>query len=216
MNVLRWGHTMEEKRPPRNKKLVTLLIFTPIIVAVTTILLLLNTLQTQFAPEAPKPLFTFNESSAPGWWAAENWHGSNDGSNVEQGEDKSLITGRNYFSGTREQPGTCFVMYFYKEGTVDAGSAIQDITDKSADKEAGESMQKLGTHNYTLQTFNGVKNFELHQYELVGGEANQKASGIEVAYVPLNEGYVEIRGHCEKADQLNQTLPLFEAVSLKK
>lgn len=207
---------MEEKRLPRNKKLTALVIITPIAVAIATILILLTTLQAQPAPEITKPLFTFNESAAPGWWAAENWHGSNDDSTVDQADDKSLITGRNYASGTREQPGTCFVMYFYKEGSVDVASAIQEITDKSANKEAGESMQKLDTHNYTLQTFEGTKDFELHQYNLVGGEANQTASGIEVAFIPLDDGHVEIRGYCEKADQLEQTLNIFKAVELKK
>lgn len=205
-------YTMEQKRTPRNKKLIALVTVGPLLLALVSGFIAYKNLQAEITPQESKPLFTFEESKAPGLWAADNWHGSSGA----EASDESTITGRNFFTGTREQPGTCFVMYFYKKGSVDVASAIEKIANESANKDAGESMQKLGTLNYAMQTIDGTKEFELHQFNLVGGSANQTASGIEVGFIPLSEGYIEIRGNCENAEQLEQTLPVFEAVGLKK
>ncbi len=208
-------YTMEQKRTRRNKKLVVLVTIGPLLLVLITGFIAYKNLQADVAPEASKPLFTFEESKAQGWWAADNWYSTSESTNDSQ-DDKSLIVGRNFFSGTREQPGTCFAMYFYKEGKVDVAAEIRNIEENTKNQDGSKGIQKLGTHNYAMQTPDGTKEFTLHQYELIGADAAQSAKGNQYAFVPLDKGYIEIRSICETAEQLSEAQSVFEAVRLEK
>lgn len=153
--------------------------------------------------------FSLDASKTTGWWAADNnWP------SAEPKSQDATIVQMTVAQGTKEQPGTCFVMYFYKPGTVDAEAEANRYKEGASTDTV--TVQEKESKQFTMQTSDGAKEFKLHQYQLVGSGAGQLASGVQLGYVPLSDGYVEIRGHCESYEQLSGASTVFEAVSLKQ
>jgi len=121
----------------------------------------------------------------------------------------------NINAGTATQPGTCFIMHFYKAGSIDVTAALQALKTESAGDTEGLLFTELATHPMTINTSEGTKDYTLYQYEFSGPASKSMAKGSQFAYVPLKDGYIEIKGYCEVASDLANTIPAFSAVGFK-
>jgi hypothetical protein len=105
----------------------------------------------------------------------------------------------------------CFVSAEYKPGTVEVSAELEKI--KTSLTDMGYTVTTGVTLTNTLQTDQGSKEYELHQYSVTGaGSAGQVKGGQEYGYLQLSDGYVQIEGHCDSADQLPSTIPALLAI----
>lgn len=163
-----------------------------------------------------KPAFSFNSSKATGWWTGGSMSGTDNISDARKNGAQNLPSASIAIAqGTSNAPGACFVMFFYQKGAIDADIVLETMKADATKGHEGLSLKEIGTKQPTVKTFEGEKNYILHQYNLVGAPGEGIARGVEFGYLPLGEGYIEVRGYCEAADQLIDTLPVFHAVELK-
>lgn len=156
--------------------------------------------------------FTFDPAKAPGWWAGDN---NFPAEQPNMSDTHPALVQRTIAQGTPEKPGTCFVMYFYYEGEIDTSFALQQQEKNTVDG-TEKTLEKIGAKTFTMQTMDGTKEFQLHQYNDTDAHAKQSVAGIEFGYVVTDDGYIDIRGYCEKTEQLDATVPVFSAVKLKE
>lgn len=136
------------------------------------------------------PQFLFNAADAAGW---------------RQGPTDKI-------SMALFQDGyNCFASVQYKPGTV--GVAAEHEKKQASDTDLGLTSTLIATLTATLQTGEGQKQYQLHQYSVSGTAGGQKVKGgQEFGYLQLPNGYIEIEGHCDTADQLPATIPALQAI----
>jgi len=159
----------------------------------------------------PKTAFTFRAEKAPEWWAGKNNYPKEDETVSYQGSTEDLpAVALTVAQGTEAVPKNCFVNYFYWQKSVNPAAALEDMKARTTEG-GGLSLREIDTHELTM---NNVP-YTLHQYEITGEDNDNVASGVEFAYIPYGDGYIEARGYCETVGQLPVTLPAFDAVELK-
>jgi hypothetical protein len=153
--------------------------------------------------------FAFDSSKASGWYAGDPI--SSDASSASTDPTAS----RNIVQGTQAQPGGCFVAYsYYANNSKDPATALSDIEAFST-QDSKLSLEPTNTVPYSITTTDGSKNFDLHQFNVTGGEGTSMSRGEEFGFVKAGTGYIDIRGYCKTADELSQTASVFSAVSFK-
>lgn len=165
----------------------------------------------------PAPIFTFNESKAPGWWAAENHNSQTTAGENYQGSepiDKLPVASINIFKGKEGEYATaCFVMFSYYDYKADVA---QLKNDKENEVSVSTSMKKIGEENAAIETFGVTKNFTLTKYELIGADAENAMKGMSYGWVDLDDGYISVSGVCPTGVELDSTLSASSAISLVK
>lgn len=105
----------------------------------------------------------------------------------------------------------CFTSVQYKTGTVDAAADMQTATTKQA--AAGGTVTPGAVVSMNLQTTDGTKSYDLHQFTTTSADPSDKAmQGMELGYVQLANGYVKVQANCNTADQLPSTIPALNSV----
>jgi len=105
----------------------------------------------------------------------------------------------------------CFVSVEYKTGTIDVTVELARIQAGLADMGYTNSPSTVLT--VPLQSSEGHKQYQLHQYDVTGsGSAGQIKGGQEYGYLQFQNGYVEVEGHCDTANQLPATIPALQAI----
>jgi len=117
--------------------------------------------------------------------------------------------------GTKAAPGPCFAMYGYYAGPIDVTAALKAVTAYSVDKTSDLGIKPLGEKTVIMNTSEGPKEFQVHQYEFTGEDSRSMAKGVQFAYVPLKDGYIQIKGYCETADELVGSELALSAVGFK-
>ncbi|HPG37598.1 MAG TPA: hypothetical protein PK865_02270 [Candidatus Saccharibacteria bacterium] len=105
----------------------------------------------------------------------------------------------------------CFVSVQRKSGAL----SVQDELSKVKNSFAGSdrTITEAGQQTLTLQTSAGKKSYVL--YRFAGNDSSGATTfmnGIELGFVPLTKGFIEISGHCNTAAQLPETGPALQAV----
>ncbi len=200
-----------------------LIVFSSIgIVVVLGVLLVLNLNKAPLASgvKDPAPVFTFNGSKAPGWWAVKNYNSqaSTSTESEYQGSepiDKLPIASINVNKGKDGEYATaCFVMFTYYDYRT-------DIAKLKAEKDAGTTQgeskfQNVGDMQSTISTPEGIKSYTLTKYELSGPGTENSMKGMSYGWVELNDGYIQVSGVCPTETELDDTAHISEAVSLAK
>lgn len=107
----------------------------------------------------------------------------------------------------------CFASVEYKKGMVDV--AAEREKQQSNDAKVGVTSTQIGSLAVTLQSDDGQKQYQLHQYSASGEVAGQKIKGGQAfGYLQLTDGYLEVEAHCDTADQLPSTIPALRAIKL--
>jgi len=105
----------------------------------------------------------------------------------------------------------CFVSVQRKSGAL----SVQDELSKVKNSIAGSdrTITEAGQQTLTLQTSAGKKSYVLYQF--AGNDSSGATTfmnGIELGFVPLTKGFIEISGHCNTAAQLGETVLVLRAV----
>ena len=67
-----------------------------------------------------------------------------------------------------------------------------------------------------MDTPEGSKNYKLHYYDYGGKSSDLTKHGNAIGYVSLTRGHIEVRSICTETSQLDETLPILQAVRLEK
>ncbi len=204
----------------KNKKITYILIVAASILAALTIVFILNSNQILQAAGITKsaPVFIFNDSKVPGWWAADNYNSreSTDPQNYEGSEPINTlpVASMNIFKGNKgEHKTACFVMFSYYDYKVDV---VQLKKDKQSEVSASTTMKGIGEDTTSIILLGETKNLTLMNYELIGPDAENAMKGMSYGWVDLKDGYVSVSGVCPTSDELGDTMSVITAISLVK
>jgi len=200
--MLLW-HYMGMKEWIKNKKVyITLLACGVVIVGICSVVLLIG-VKKSAETDTSSVVFIHNSTTLPGWWAGDNYSPRD-----ERPDDTNLATAQmTAAQGSKDVPGACFATFSYFDGEVDVTNEIEKI--KSSLVGGDTPLEKVGEYRRAMSTFEGVKDYTLYQYRVVDASKLKSVEGVELGYVPLSNGYVEMRGYCEHTAQLSDTLPVF-------
>ncbi len=106
--------------------------------------------------------------------------------------------------------GHCMVHFYYMTRPIDPDTARADFLKTSTDFK-GE-VREIASKTLSISTPDGNKTYQLHQYH---SKSSTYKNGVSLGYIPLENGHVEIKGICDKSDQLDEVLPVIEAVRLE-
>lgn len=161
-----------------------------------------------------KPSFAFDASKAPGWWSGgNNWPDIHDYTGDQVTAADLPVADIFVTKGTQEAPGDCFVMAFYQKGAIN----IPETLDKRrsgmipADK-SPDILTQTAAPLRTIDTPEGAKEYQYYQYDL---DLPQIQRGNAFGFIPLSDGYIEVRGICALADQLPTTQQALTAIKLQ-
>jgi len=172
--------------------------------------------QEKAGTQVERPSFTFDAAIAPDWFSGANyWPDANEYTGNQVTEADLPVVSMTVNLGTATKPGPCFITYSYKNGPIDVAAEIKNIEIFSVNKSEGLILSKLGEKSVTMKTSEGSKDYQINQYEFAGPGSSSMAKGAQFAYIPLKDGHVEIRGYCETAEQLADTMPALLAVGFK-
>ena len=105
----------------------------------------------------------------------------------------------------------CFTSVQYKSGTVDIPTELQKFSASQAGY--GGSSTPGAVVASSMQTSAGPQQYQLHPYTLSGATGEKLMTGLELGYVQLSGGYVQVEGHCDTPAQLPATLAPLQAIT---
>ena len=110
----------------------------------------------------------------------------------------------------------CFVMAFYNDKIIDSEQATTTYINHQ--KSFGDFMtvKEVGSRTLAMDTPEGNKNYKLHYYDYESKSSDLTKHGNAIGYVSLSSGHVEVRSICTETSQLDETLPILQAVRLAK
>ena len=164
----------------------------------------------------PIPVFSFDESKAPGWWAADNYN-SRASTTEEKYEgtepiEKFPVASMNVFKGQKgEYETACFVLFSFYDYKTDVAQLKKD---KDSEVFNSTSMKKVGESTVSVDALGTVRTFTLANYELVGPDAENAMKGMSYGWVDTGDGYISVSGVCPSSDELKDTLEAVDAISL--
>ncbi|MFZ1301151.1 MAG: hypothetical protein WAQ27_01045 [Candidatus Microsaccharimonas sp.] len=213
---------MVKTKKVQRKGLLYIVIGSIAILVSVSLLFLLNSSQVLRLVGVSKsvPVFTFTDSKAPGWWAAENYNSQASMSTEEdyQGSepiDKLSVASMNVFKGKKGDNATaCFVMFTYYDYSTDVAK-LKATSDTELSKD-GSGYKYVGDMQSTINTPDGVKSYTLAKYELSGPGTENSMKGTSYGWIKLNQGHIQVSGVCPTAAELDDTAQISEAISLVK
>ena len=162
------------------------------------------------------PMFHFDKSKAPGWWSdgnvVQNASDFTGGQVTKDNLASSLIT---INQGERGKSSDCFVTYYYWDKPVDPSVALAKMEKQSVGESSSVVLVPLRTQMATIDTNVGKKELQIHQYEFTGSGSATRAKGVQFGYISLDKGHIEMRGYCNKADQLIDTVSALQSIVFK-
>lgn len=107
--------------------------------------------------------------------------------------------------------GACMAHLYYFNQSVNPDEKIADFLEPIPGFEIDK--REVGVKTLSMNTPEGDKTYKLHQYNSDNKSGDYK-SGVSLGYIPLDSGYIEIQGICDEASQLDEVLPVLDAVRL--
>ncbi len=175
------------------------------------------------AESQAKPAFAFDDATAHGWWSGgNNWPNGDDYTGGQMAEvdlpiaDISIHQCRSADQCKTQQDivgGQCFVMLGYYSRSISLEAALQEELD-SLSRGGMVASKEIGVQTITMSTTDGVRQFQLHQYELTKSSGEDVMRGMARGYIPLKGGHIEVQSTCQDAGQLDEASRILNAVSL--
>lgn len=176
-----------------------------------------------------KPKFVFDTAEFPDWVTVGNvWSAASD---TEEGTPVASISisqcpagsrcgdlvekcraGDNCDELERYTVEGCMVHFYYWGQPVEPSVAVADELKQWSG--FGTAATEIDVKTLTMRTSEGDKNYQFHKYGTNSKDASYKR-GSAFGFVPLDTGHIEVRSICKQADQLDETLPVLDAVSLE-
>jgi hypothetical protein len=130
-----------------------------------------------------KPTFVFHDKNAPGWWSGGNNHPdikdfTGDQVSADDLPVASISIGQGEYGGWKD----CFVGYSFSDEKVDIDEARVAMEKRSVEGEENVFLTPLDKRQITINTYEGAKEYTLHQYEFTGSGSAQRAKGVQFGY----------------------------------
>ena len=175
-----------------------------------------------------KPNFILDTAKFPDWASTGNIYGEGTAPvtsfSAQQcapgSECSNLVEGCRTMKGegsqcealNRHTKDGCMVQLYYFKQAIDPKVAVSDELKEWSS--FGTKPTKTGVKTLTMRTSEGDKEYQFYQYDTNNSDDMYKR-GSAFGFVALKDGHIEVRGVCKEASQLDQTLPILNAVSLK-
>lgn len=109
----------------------------------------------------------------------------------------------------------CFTSLEYKTGVVDPATALEKIRADLVSMDYTVALNDTATKR--LKSGGQELQFQLNQYSVTGlGSGGIAKGGQEFGYLQLTDGYIEVKGFCDTADQLPTSIEALQAVDYNK
>ena len=109
----------------------------------------------------------------------------------------------------------CFTSLEYKTGVVNPATALEKIRSDLVSMDY--TVSPATTATTTLKSDGRDLQFQLNQYSVTGtGSGGKAKGGQEFGYLQLTDGYIEVKGFCDTADQLPTSIEALQEVEYKK
>lgn len=108
--------------------------------------------------------------------------------------------------------GACMVHFYHYNHPISPNEAISDFLKPTPGFEV--DIREVDVETLNMSTPEGDKAYQLHQYNSDNKSGDYK-SGVSLGYIPLKDSHIEIRGICDTSDQLDEVLPILNAVRLE-
>lgn len=165
----------------------------------------------------PVPVFIFDQSKAPGWWAGDNYNSQAGVDDTYEGDvppDKLPVAGFNIFKGKKGQNETdCFVMVSYYDYKEDVARLKEE---KERSTPTSMPTVKVGEKEAAINVLGSSRAFSLTHFEVTGPESKDLMKGMNYGWIETDEGYISVAGVCPTAAQLDDTIEVMKAISLVK
>lgn len=188
-----------------------------------------------------KPKFTFNTAEFPDWATVGNVYINPDDITDNGGKSKDDISISSLNVTQCKADSNCNKLVEkcvpHKGGGEDCKKLEQDTNDTHCSVSAYYKKQIINVdtakdnelkqwHTFTIEptevdvktltmsTPEGDKYYKLYQYDTNNQDATYKR-GSAFGFISLDSGHVEVRGVCNKASQLDETLPVLSAIRLE-
>lgn len=171
------------------------------------------------------PSFVFNNYKSIGWYTGgNNWPDINDFTGDQVSADELPIADISIHqckeagecNGSEDMiGGRCFVMLALKARSADPNVALAEKIN-SNNKSGDITMKEVGIKTLSINTPEGDKSYDLHQYDYITKNSSPIMRGNSIGFVALSNSHIEVQAVCEEAGQLDQTLSVLDSVRLKK
>ncbi len=185
-------------KPRRTKLIISLAAAIVIIAGVAAVLI--------YGNKTPSKSEVKNESTQP--TPMFSFTGANDWRQGPSNETSMALFGK----ARDDQTSACFTSIQYRTGTIDIAAELKEQQDSMA--AMGTPLTQIAATPVTLKTTKGDKEYDYHQYNMATNSTEDIMRGLGLGYVQLDEGYVQIDGHCNTAEELASTVPAIEAYKL--
>ncbi len=108
--------------------------------------------------------------------------------------------------------GGCMVSAHYLSGTINPDTVVKDELEKWSS--FGNMPEEVGVKSLSMNTPDGDKTYRFYQYDTNNTQGKYKR-GSAFGFIPLNSGYIEVRSVCWEASQLENALPILNAIRLE-
>lgn len=107
--------------------------------------------------------------------------------------------------------GHCTIHLYHSNIQISPEEKIANNLKRNA--ELGIDSQEIGVKTLSMDTPEGDKSYQLHQYHSDNKSGNYK-SGVSQGYISLDSGHIDIRAICNESSQLDEVLPVLKAIRL--
>lgn len=169
------------------------------------------------------PVFTFNQTLAPGWFNTSNY---NSQANVDpETYDESISEPINQLpiastgvhhngpDNTDQHPDNCFVLFSYYDYPLD--DILAAYTEYEERMNTWGSFEQLGVSEQTITTPEGDKLYHLCNYQTIVDGGSNYMSGNQIGFVALSSGHIRIQGVCQTAKDLHLSTAILSSVQLR-
>ena len=114
----------------------------------------------------------------------------------------------------RDTADGCNIHLSYMKHSINPDMALADEVKQQTSFNDGTAMREVGVKTVQIDTPEGTKQYQLHEYDVTHGTDTTYKRGDALGFVSLTDGHVEVQIVCNAASQLDETLPVLSATRL--
>ena len=162
-----------------------------------------------------KPAFHFDSTNIKGWQSSQNAYPLESVTKDYTGDRTELpLVSMTIHRNDNAKTDNCFVSYsYYQSQPIDIAVKLKEENQQVTQKSSTLSLDETDIQTLPITTNQDKINVAIHRYNLSGSYPGEVMRGIELGYVNVKKGYIEIQGICAEFNQLDGTLAVFRAVT---
>lgn len=162
-----------------------------------------------------KPAFQLDSTDIKGWQSSQNAYPLESVTKDYTGDRTKLpVVSMTVHRNDNAKTDNCFVSYsYYKSQPIDIAVKLKEKNQQVTQKSSTLSLDETDIQTLPIATNQDKVNVAIHRYNLSGSYPGEVMRGIELGYVNVKKGYIEVQGNCAEFNQLDGTLAVLRAVT---